>query len=147
MSLNWLARPSSSSPVLMAMRWAKSPLPMRSAPARKAWIGPTMRRARKIPASTANIEAASSTTASRCSVLLFCDRRLFGECGLHLHELRHVGVAQHEADIGMRDQPALRTHDIGVAVFADLDLRHHVPNQLEIDLSDADAGVLAGAGE
>jgi len=70
MSLNWLARPSSSSPVLIEMRWAKSPPPIRSAPARKAWIGPTMRRARKIPASTAKIEAASSTIASRCSAAL-----------------------------------------------------------------------------
>jgi hypothetical protein len=66
MSLNSLARPSSSSPVRIEMRWAKSPLPMRSAPARSAWIGPTMRRARNIPASTAKIDAAESTIASRC---------------------------------------------------------------------------------
>jgi len=25
---------------------------------------------------------------------------------LNLHELRHVGVAQHQADVGMRDQPS-----------------------------------------
>ena len=47
----------------------------------------------------------------------------------------------------MRDQPALRTHHVGMAVLADLDLRDHVPDQLEIDLGDADAGVLAGAGQ
>src|SRR5258708_16068110 len=29
----------------------------------------------------------------------------------HLCEVRHVGVAQHEADVGMRDRPALRVHD------------------------------------
>ncbi len=47
----------------------------------------------------------------------------------------------------MRDQPSLRADHIGVAAFADLDLRHHVPDQLEVDLGDADAGVLAGAGQ
>ena len=36
------------------------------APARSTWIGPTMRRARKIPASTAKMDAAASTMASRC---------------------------------------------------------------------------------
>jgi len=47
----------------------------------------------------------------------------------------------------MRDQAPLRADNIGMTVFADLDLRHHVPDQLEIDLGDADAGVLAGAGQ
>ena len=45
----------------------------------------------------------------------------------------------------MRDQPALRADHIGMAVFADLDLGDHVPDQLEVDLGDADARVLAGA--
>ena len=80
-------------------------------------------------------------------LLLLRDRRLLCQRGLHLHELRHVGVAQHQADVGMRDQPPLRAHDIGVAVLADLDLGDHVPDQLQIDLGDADAGVLAGAGQ
>ena len=66
---------------------------------------------------------------------------------LHLRQLRHVGVAQHQADVGMRDQPALRADHIGVAALADLDLRHHVPDQLEVDLGDADAGIAPGAGE
>ena len=39
------------------IRWPKSPLPTRAAPVRNAWIGTTMRRARKIPASTAKIDA------------------------------------------------------------------------------------------
>ena len=78
---------------------------------------------------------------------LLRQRRLRCQRGLHLHQLRHVGVAQHQADVGMRDQAALRTHDIGVAALADLDLRDHVPDQLQIDLGDADAGVLAGAGQ
>ena len=47
----------------------------------------------------------------------------------------------------MRDQPPLRADHIGAAALADLDLRHHVPDQLEVDLGDADAGVLAGAGQ
>ena len=46
----------------------------------------------------------------------------------------------------MRNQPALSVDDISAAVLANLDLGHHVPNQLQIDLGDADAGVLAGAG-
>ena len=35
----------------------------------------------------------------------------------------------------------------GMTALADLDLRHHIPDQLEIDLGDADTGVFAGAGE
>ena len=66
---------------------------------------------------------------------------------LHLQQFRHVGIAQHETDVGMRDQPASRTDDIGMTVLADLDLRDHVPDQLQIDLGDADAGILAGAGQ
>ena len=147
MSLNWLARPSSSSPVLIEMRWAKSPPPMRSAPARSAWIGPIMRRARKTPASTANSDAAASTMAAaarrrramrrlprpatrptsvqpsgaigaeRGQHLLSLDvlgaLQRFGPprgaAGLrrpHLRQFRQIGVAQHQADVGMGDQPA-----------------------------------------
>ena len=47
----------------------------------------------------------------------------------------------------MRDQPSSRADHIGVAALADLDLRYHVPDQLEVDLGNADAGVLAGAGQ
>jgi hypothetical protein len=64
----------------------------------------------------------------------------------HLRQPRHVGIAQHEADVGMRDQPALRVDDIGVPVLADLDLRDHIPNQLEIHLSNTHARVAPGAG-
>jgi hypothetical protein len=38
-------------------------------------------------------------------------------------------------------EAAVRIDHIGLSVFADLDLRDHVPDQLEIDLGDADAGV------
>ena len=46
----------------------------------------------------------------------------------------------------MRDQAALRVDHVGVAALADLDLRDHVPDQLEIDLGDAHAGVASRAG-
>ncbi len=64
----------------------------------------------------------------------------------HLRKPRHVRVAQHQANVGMRDQPALRIHHIGMAALADLDLRDHVPDQLEIDFGDAHAGIAPGAG-
>ena len=47
----------------------------------------------------------------------------------------------------MRDQTSLRADHISVAVLADLDLRHDVPDQLEVHLGDADAGILARTGE
>ena len=59
----------------------------------------------------------------------------------------HIGVAQNQADIGMGDETAAGVDDKGAAVDADLDLRHHVPDQLEIDLRDADAGITPRAGE
>ena len=43
-------------------------------------------------------------------------------------------------------QPPLRVDDIGVSALADLDLRHHVPDQLEINLGNAHARVAPGAG-
>ena len=47
----------------------------------------------------------------------------------------------------MGDQPPLRSDHIGVPALADLDLRDHVPDELEVDLGDADAGIAAGAGD
>ena len=41
----------------------------------------------------------------------------------------------------MGDEPALRADHIGVPALADLDLRDHVPDELEVDLGDADAGI------
>ena len=46
----------------------------------------------------------------------------------------------------MRDQPALRVDDIGMPMLADLDLRDHVPDQLEVHLGDTHARVAPGAG-
>ena len=68
-------------------------------------------------------------------------------CSLHLGQLGHVGVAQHQADVGVRDQPALRVDHIGMTALADLDLRDHLPDQLEIDFGDAHAGIAARTGE
>jgi hypothetical protein len=65
----------------------------------------------------------------------------------HLGELRHVGVAENEAVVRMCNQAAIRIDHIGLSVFTDLDLGHHVPDQLETDLGDADAGVEPGAGD
>ena len=65
----------------------------------------------------------------------------------HLRQPRHVGVAQHQADVGVRDQAALGVDHVGLPALADLDPGHHLPDQLEVDLGDAHAGVAAGAGE
>ena len=66
-----------------------------------------------------------------------------GERRRHLRQALHVGAAQHQRDVGMRHQPALRADDIGVAVLADLDLRDDVPDQLEVDLGHGDAAAPA----
>ena len=66
---------------------------------------------------------------------------------LHLQQLRHVGVSQHQANVRMRNQSSLSADDIGMSALADLDLRNHVPDQLQIDFGDADPGILAGAGQ
>ncbi len=47
----------------------------------------------------------------------------------------------------MRDEAAVGIDHIGAAALADLDLRHHVPDQLEIDLRDAHPGIAPRAGE
>ncbi len=66
---------------------------------------------------------------------------------LDLREVREIGIAQHEADVWMRDQPPLPVDDVGLPARADLDLGDDVPDQLEIDLGDGDAGVAPRAGE
>ena len=47
----------------------------------------------------------------------------------------------------MRDQPSLRVDHVGMTTRTDLDLRDHVPDELEIDLGDAHTGSAADAGE
>jgi hypothetical protein len=46
----------------------------------------------------------------------------------------------------MCNQPAVAVDNIGDAMFTDLDLRDHVPDQFEIDFGDAHAGIATGAG-
>ena len=65
---------------------------------------------------------------------------------IHLSQAGHVRVAQHQADVWMRDQPPLGIDDIGMTALADLDLRDHIPDQLQIDLGDAYAGVTSCSG-
>jgi hypothetical protein len=47
----------------------------------------------------------------------------------------------------MGDQPPLAVDHISMAVCADLDLRDHIPDQLEVHLGNRHAGVSDGAGE
>ena len=44
--------------------------------------------------------------------------------------MREIGIAQHQAEVGMRDQPTLVVDDIGVTFFADADGADDVPDQL-----------------
>ena len=180
--LNWLASDSSSSPVLIDRRWPSSPLPMRSAPACRARIGTTMRRASSAPATAAiSRPSTSSDRPRRPALITGCCASMVGtstktshfragisawaestetparfvasislslalgrgERRRHLRQALHVGAAQHQRDVGMRHQPALRADDIGVAVLADLDLRDDVPDQLEVDLGHGDAAAPA----
>ena len=66
---------------------------------------------------------------------------------LHLRQTGEIGVAQHQADVGMGNKTALRIDQIGLPARAHLDLGYHVPDELEIDLGDAHACIAARAGE
>ena len=46
----------------------------------------------------------------------------------------------------MRDQPPLRIDHIGMTALADFDLRDHIPDQLQIDLSHTYSGVTPRSG-
>ena len=75
-----------------------------------------------------------------------CPRGRFGARRRDLRQGGEVGIAQHEADVGMGDQPAVAIDDIGVAALPDLQPGDHIPDQLQIDLGDRDAGIASGAG-
>ena len=47
-----------------------------------------------------------------------------------------VGLAQHEADVGIGDQEAVAVDHVRLALVADLDARHHVPDELEVHVGD-----------
>jgi hypothetical protein len=66
--------------------------------------------------------------------------------GLEDGRLGRVGAAENQADVGMRDQMTRAIQHEGVAGLAYMDGRDHIPNKLEVDLSDRGAGARAGAG-
>ena len=55
------------------------------------------------------------------AVLLRASGFASDSAGGDLRKLRQVGVAQHEAHVGMGDQPPLPGHDEGVAGLPDTD--------------------------
>jgi hypothetical protein len=63
-----------------------------------------------------------------------------------LRQVGEIGVAQDEANVRMRDQTAVAIDDIGIAALPDLQPGNHVPDQLQIDLGDRDAGIAPGMG-
>src|SRR5262249_58563849 len=82
-----------------------------------------------------------------------CDLiRFWLRCGnsrarrLPLSQFRHISAAQHQVEVGMSDEAAHRIDDVCLAMLAHLDLRDDVPDEFEIYLSDADAGVTTVAG-
>ena len=70
-----------------------------------------------------------------------------GAGAAHLGKLRHVGVAQHQADVGVSDETAGGINHISAPVPGKFDLRQHVPDEFQVDLGDAHAGVAPRAGE
>src|SRR6185312_5346150 len=54
-------------------------------------------------------------------------------------------VAQHEADVRVGNQMAPFIDHISLPTLPNLDLRDHVPDECEVDLSDGDAGVTSDA--
>ena len=66
---------------------------------------------------------------------------------LHLCEAGKVDSAQHQIDVGVGDQTAVAVDHVGLPPFADLDLRHDVPHELEIDLGDTHPRIAACPGE
>ena len=57
---------------------------------------------------------------------------------LHLGKLREVTVLVDEPRIGMGEQAASRVQHVGVAAFADLDLRDQLEDGFQVDLGDRD---------
>ena len=58
-----------------------------------------------------------------------------GARATHLHQLRHIGIAQHQADVGMSNQAALRIDHVSARMPDGLDLRQHILDQFQIDLA------------
>ena len=87
---------------------------------------------------------AISSASSTCSPSL---PATLARALLHLRKLRHVGIAQHQADVGVGDQTAGSIHHVSASVPGELDLGQHVPDEFQVDLGDAHAGIAPRAGE
>ena len=65
-------------------------------------------------------------------------RWLAGVCpssaALHVRKSGKVRLAQHQSDIGIGDEEAVVVDDVRLALVADLDPRHDVPDELEVDV-------------
>lgn len=66
--------------------------------------------------------------------------------GLHLGKRRQIAVAQNQADVAMGNQASAFVDHVGLSGKADLNLRHDIPDQLQVHFRDGDTGVLPGAG-
>ena len=51
-----------------------------------------------------------------------------------------IGLAQDDADVGMRDEQAALVHHVGRTGLANMDARDDIPDELEVDLRYRDAG-------
>ena len=79
-------------------------------------------------------------------------RRLAGgrggrERGLDVVEPGQVRLLEHQADVRVGDERALPVHHEGLPGLAHLDLRHHVPDELEVHLRRGDAPALPALGD
>ena len=72
-------------------------------------------------------------------------RTVCGACCLYLLEAGQVGVAQDQKDVGMRNQSSIRIDDIGTPILADLDGRHDIPDEFQIDFRDVHARIASRA--
>jgi hypothetical protein len=62
---------------------------------------------------------------------------------LHVREVGKIGLAQHQSDVRVGDQEAVAVDDVRLALVADLDPRHDVPYELEVDVGDRHRAVVA----
>ena len=55
-----------------------------------------------------------------------------------MFQRRQIGLAQHQANVGVGHQLATGVDHVGLALVADPDARDYVPDELEVDLGDRD---------
>ena len=61
----------------------------------------------------------------------------------HVCEIGEVRLAKHEADVRIGNEEAVAIDDVGLALAADLDPRHDIPDELEVDVRHGDRAVVA----